>query len=62
MFYWENYKKRKHPNFEFDILTTSGKNIVTYVQYEKMDKYQNYVIQYFFSHALSRNENCGKFE
>ena len=30
-------KKGKHPNFEFDILTTSVKNIITYVQYEKMD-------------------------
>ena len=30
-------KKRKHPNFEFDILRTSVKNIVTYVQYKKMD-------------------------
>ena len=28
-------KKRKHPNFEFDILTTSVKNIVSYFQYEK---------------------------
>ena len=27
-------KKRKETNFEFDILTTSVKNIVTYVQYE----------------------------
>ena len=32
--------KRKETNFEFDILTTSVKNIVTYVQYEKMDYYQ----------------------
>ena len=27
-------KKRKETNFEFDILTTSVQNIVTYVQYE----------------------------
>ena len=30
-------KKRKQTNFEFDILTTSVKDIATYVQYEKMD-------------------------
>ena len=30
-------KKRKHRNFEFDILTTSVKNIITCFEYEKMD-------------------------
>ena len=30
-------KKRKHTKFEFDILSTSVKNIVSYFQCEKMD-------------------------
>ena len=30
-------KKRKHPKFEFHILPTSVKNIVSYFQCEKMD-------------------------
>ena len=30
-------KKRKHPNFEFEITTTTVTKVVTNVKYEKMD-------------------------
>ena len=33
-------KKRKRPNFEFDTLTTTVRNILTYAQHKKTDSYQ----------------------
>ena len=30
-------KKRKHPNFEFEITTTTLTKVITNVKYEKMD-------------------------